>query len=273
MKRLFLLLICLLLLVGCAYDPTDPERADKLDLYAFSVGKADAILVRTADAAVMIDAGENGDGDELVETLRALGVEKLDLLILTHFDKDHIGGADALISALPIDRILMPAYEKDSKQHAQLWNAIDAASVPVSRLSEDTSVSLGAMELSVWVSPVAFDGKSDNEQSLITKILYGGKALLLMGDAEKEELKSLIFSGKNLTCDVMKLPHHGVYDENLFELLAVSLPQYVVICDSIKNPAEAETLQTLDLFEPVVLQTKNGDVHLCVSEGVIKVSD
>ncbi len=273
MKRLILILIALLLLAGCACHPADSDTADKLELYAFSVGKADALLIRTSDAAVMIDTGENGDGDELVEALRALGVEKLDLLILTHFDKDHIGGADALIRSLPIARIIMPAYEKESKQRTELLEEIDAANVPVTRQTEDETMSFGAMDLSVWVSPVAFDGKSDNEQSLITKILYGGKTLLFMGDAEKDELKALVFSGKNLTCDILKLPHHGVYDANLFELLAVALPQYVVICDSAKNPAEEKTMQTLDLFEPVILQTKNGDVHVTVAEGTITVNE
>lgn len=266
-------MIGLLLFAGCACRPSDSDAADKLDLYAFSVGKADALLIRTRDAAVMIDTGENGDGDELVEHLRALGVEKLDLLILTHFDKDHIGGADALIRSLPIARIIMPAYEKDSKQRTELLEAIEAANVPVTKQTEDESMTFGAMDLSFWVSPVSFDGKSDNEQSLITKILYGGKTLLFMGDAEKEELRSLIFSGKNLTCDLLKLPHHGVYDANLFELLAVALPQYVVICDSAKNPAEEQTMQTLDLFEPTVLQTKNGDVHITVAEGKITVNE
>ena len=68
--------------------------------------------MRTKDAAIMIDTGENGDGEKLVKRLGELGVEKLDLLILTHFDKDHIGGADTIIEAIAIDRIVLPSYER-----------------------------------------------------------------------------------------------------------------------------------------------------------------
>ena len=264
-------MICLALLLGCAYDPTESEETKKLEVFAFSVGKADALLVRTSDVAIMIDTGENGDGDDLLKMLSSLGVEKLDLLILTHFDKDHIGGADTLIRNLPVDRILLPSYEKEeTKQYQQLRESLDTTSAVVSWLDADETITFGEMMVSVWVSPVPFDGKSDNEQSLITKLLYDGRTYLFMGDAEGEELKKLVYSGRNLTCDVLKLPHHGVYDDQLPALLTVTMPQYVIICDSEKNPAGSETMKTLAFFDTTVLQTKDGDIHLIAAQNVLK---
>ena len=272
MKRFLILIICLALL-GCAYDPTDAEDTKKLELYAFSVGKADALLIRTDDAAIMIDTGENGDGKDLVANLDALGVEKLDLLILTHHDKDHIGGADILIENIPINRVILPSYEKDSKQFQQLADALASTQAEVSYLEADESVAFGELLLNIWVSPVPFDGKNDNEQSLITKIIYDGRTYLMMGDAVENELKKLIYSGRNLTCDVLKLPHHGVYDENLPALLTVTMPEYVIICDSSKNPADADTMQALAFFDATVLETKDGDVHLIAAGNVLKAAD
>ena len=271
MKRIPIILLVLLLLFGCTYDPTESEDTQKLDIYAFSIGKADALLLRTSDAAIMIDTGEHDDGDKLVAKLKELGVEKLDLMVLTHFDKDHIGGADTIIEALSIDRIVLPGYEKDSKQYAQLLAALAQAASEISYLSQDLALTYGELELTIWVSPVPFDGKSDNEQSLITKVLYQGKSYLFMGDAEGKELEKLVFGTRNLTCDVLKLPHHGVYDANTLALITTSMPSHVIICDSEKNPADAETIQAMALIDPIILQTKNGDVHLTISEGVIKV--
>lgn len=274
MKRLFLLIIAALLLTaGCSYDPTTSENTKKLELFAFSIGKADALLIRTADAVIMIDAGENGDGEKLVSRLSALGVEKLDLLILTHYDKDHIGGADAIVQSIPIDRIVLPKYDKESKQYRQLTDAFGNTSAEIVWLTQDLIESFGDMNVSVWPSPVAFDGKSDNQQSLITKVLYEGKSYLFMGDAEKEELKQLIQSGRNLTCDVLKLPHHGVYDKNTEALLLTSMPSYVIICDSEKNPAEDSTVNAIvmQLIDPSILQTKNGEIHMVVSEGIFNI--
>lgn len=258
----------LLLLFGCAFDPTTSDETNKLDLYAFSVGKADALLIRTADASVMIDTGEHGDGEKLAARLNELGVGKLDLLILTHFDKDHIGGADTIIREIPVDRIVLPSYDKESKQYTQLLAAMLQSDAEITYLTQDLSLTYGTMDLSVWPSPVSFDGKSDNEQSLITKILYEGKSYLFMGDAVDAELEKLIYGTRNLTCDVLKLPHHGVYDEHLFALMTAAMPSYVIICDSVKNPADAETLQTIGFYDPVVLATRNGEVHLTVSDGV-----
>ena len=273
MKRLALLLAVLLLIAGCTYDPTTSEKTNKLEIYAFSVGKADALLVYSKDAAIMIDTGENGDGDKLVARLAELGVEKLDLLILTHFDKDHIGGADTIVREIPIDRVVLPSYEKDSKQYAQLLGALSQSDAKVTYLTEDLSEKYGDLELSIWVSPVPFDGKSDNDQSLITKILFNGTSCLFMGDAVSAELEKLIYGTKNLTCDIMKLPHHGVYDDQLFALMTAAMPSHVIICDSAKNPADAETIQTIGFYDPVILQTKDGEIHLTVSEGVIRNSN
>lgn len=270
MKRMILILISLLFLLGCSYDPTKSDTAKKLEFCAFSIGKADSILIRTEDASILIDTGENGDGSKILDKLAAFGVEKLDLLILTHFDKDHIGGADTIIREMQIGRIILPSYEKESPQYSELSDALSETGASVTHLTQDESLTYGEMVVTVWNSPVSYDGKSDNDQSLITKIQYDGKTYLLMGDAEEAELKALIFSGKNLTCDVLKLPHHGVYDAQLFALLTVTMPSYVVICDSAKNPADAETLQTLTFFDANVLQTKDGDVRLISAESIIK---
>ena len=259
-----MLIVCLLCGFGCGAKET------RLDVYAFSVGKADALFVRTEEAAIMIDTGENGDGEKLVARLTDLGVEKVDLLILTHFDKDHIGGADTIIRELPIDRIVLPSYEKESKQYAQLLAALAQTDAEVSYLTQDLQTRYGELDLFVWISPVPYDGKSDNDQSLITKMIYDGRTYLFMGDAEEAELQKLVFSTRNLTCDVLKLPHHGVYDENTFALMTASMPSYVIVCDSEKNPADEQTMKTLSIFDPVILQTKNGEIHLTVINGVIE---
>lgn len=265
MKRLILCFAILLLLLGCS---NVPEK--RLDLYAFPVGKADALLLKNNDAAIMIDTGEHGDGEKLASQLTSLGVEKLDLLILTHFDKDHIGGADTIIRRIPIDRIILPSYEKDSKQYSQLLEELENTDAEITALTQDLKLQYGETDVFVWPSPVPFDGKSDNEQSLITKILYDGKTYLFMGDAETDELKKLVYSERNLTCDVLKLPHHGVYDENTFALMTTAMPSYVIICDSAKNPADDITIRTLNYYDPVILQTKDGFVHLVASGGTIR---
>ena len=230
------------------------------------------MLLQYEDYNVLIDAGENGDGEELVAELVALGVEKLDLLILTHFDKDHIGGADTILENIPVDVVRMPAYEADSKQYKQMMKVIDDLSCKLFRMDADTFFTLGSADFTIWASDITYNGKNDNEQSLVTKIVYGGKTLLLMGDAEEDWLHNLVFSTRNLTCDVMKLPHHGVYDSNLFTLLTVSMPDTVLITDSAKNPAEDNTISLLNTFECNTYRTMNGTIKVVLQNGQFSVS-
>jgi ribosomal protein S16 len=64
-----------------------------------------------------------------------------------------------------------------------------------------------------------------------------------------------------------------VYDDQLFALMTAAMPSHVIICDSAKNPADAETIQTIGFYDPVILQTKDGEIHLTISEGTIRNSN
>ena len=259
------------LLPQLACKETGPGQPS-LDLTVFSCGKADCILLQFDGHNVLIDTGENGDGDDIVKELVARNIKKLDLMLLTHHDKDHIGGADTILHNIPTDLVRMPNYASDSKQYGQLIEAIAATATPVIEMSKDEAFSIGSADFSVWTSTVPYNGKSDNEQSLITKVLFDGKTLLFMGDAEEEWLKELCLGTKNLTCDVLKLPHHGVYDKNLAALLALTLPDYVLITDSVKNPAEQRTMDILNTFESKVFQTKDGSIVLRIEGGTVSVN-
>lgn len=242
-----------------------------MTLTVFSCGKADAILLQFDNNVVMIDTGEHGDGDELVEELTQLGVKKIDLMILTHHDKDHIGGADTILENIPVGAIRMPAYETASKQYQQLQKAIEESSSEIIPMSKDATFSIGDADFIIWTSPIDYDG-DDNEQSLVTKVVYRGKTFLFTGDAEKEWLKQLCFSGRNLTCDVLKLPHHGVYDKYLPTLLALTLPEYVLITDSVKNPADPKTLDLIKTLCNNVLRTENGTIRMTLTDGALNAT-
>ena len=92
MLKVLLMFACLLLPV--AVQSALAESAGWMTVDFLDVGKADAILVTTENSAVLIDTATNKMGDEVLDHIRARGIEKLDLLIITHYDKDHVGGAD-----------------------------------------------------------------------------------------------------------------------------------------------------------------------------------
>ena len=259
MKAILSIFICLAALAGCA-----PAAESGMDIYTFSIGKADCTLLSFDGMNVVIDAGEEDDGDDIIRELKELKVEKLDLVILTHFDKDHIGGFSKLADAYPIDKVIMPNYVRNSKQYEAMEAALNAHGIYHERLSEDVSFELGRAVFTLWTSTKGYDPEkgNDNQMSLVTGIAYGQTRLLFMADAEGGWLKDLCYQGYELGCDIIKFPCHGKWQKNIPSLLALSLPKYAIITDSDKNPAAAETLDALGTLDITALRTIDGNVHL-----------
>ncbi len=93
--------------------------------YGAAVGKADALILKTDDWAAMIDTGEERDGSYIRETLEAAGIDHLNLLLVTHFDKDHVGSAAELLETVGADQVLMPDYEGTRPEYAAFLSALE----------------------------------------------------------------------------------------------------------------------------------------------------
>lgn len=259
MKTILSILLCLVTMAGCT-----PAPESGMDIYTFSIGKADCSLLSFDGMNVLIDTGEDDDGDEILDALRRLQVEKLDLVILTHFDKDHIGGFAEIAANVPIERVILPDYVRDSDLYRAMEAAIVARSVSVQRLSSDASFELGRTKFTVWTSTKAYDPEkgNDNQMSLVTAISFDQVRLLFLADAEGGWLKDLCYGGYELGCDIVKIPCHGKWQKNIPALLALSLPSYAIVTDSGKNPADDQTLDALSTLDITTLRTRDGDIHL-----------
>ena len=111
---------CIMALTGCA------ARAQGVTVTFYDMGKADAALITAEDGSrILIDAGTNKGGKKLAERFAEEGIERLDAMIITHFDKDHVGGADKILESVSVARVIVPQYEKESKQYAQFMEALE----------------------------------------------------------------------------------------------------------------------------------------------------
>ena len=91
----------------------------------------------------------------------------------------------------------------------------------------------------------------------------------MTGDIEKKRIREWLAQGDVKPCDVLKVPHHGHYTSALDEMFAALSPQYAVICDSSKNPADGRTLDLLAKYSVETLETKDGDITIfCDGEQV-----
>lgn len=225
-----------------------------------NVGKADAILLRTEHSAVLIDAGTNKGGPDVLEYLRAQGVEALDALIITHYDKDHVGGADAVLEGIPVARALDPAYAKDGKQYEQYEEALQAAGCARVTLSENTAFALDGVDFEIDVANAAFYGADEeNDFSLIVRVRHGDCTFLFAGDAENPRLAELLDEG-DLAADVLKVPHHGRYEKLSPAFFAAVGARWGIVTSSDEEPEDAETLAALRQAGTEPLLTREGTV-------------
>ena len=110
---------------SCA-DKSVPLDVGELEVTFFDVGKADSIILRAEDSTVIIDCGEKGDGKEMVSYLEENDVDTVDYLIITHYDKDHVGGAAKVINKLDVKNVLAPDYEEKSEEMDKYNKALAA---------------------------------------------------------------------------------------------------------------------------------------------------
>lgn len=87
-----------------------------LTVVILKVGKADAIILQTDDKVMLIDTGETDDGEEIVHFLKSRGITSIECMIITHYDKDHVGGACEALGAFNVKRILLPNYEGTNQE-------------------------------------------------------------------------------------------------------------------------------------------------------------
>ncbi len=274
MRRLKMLLAILLaiLLAGCGAG-APPEAgggetaAPEVTLRFFNVGKADAVLITWEGRAVLVDAGTDDAGPMLAEYFRGNGIGALDMLVITHFDKDHVGGAAKVLNGIPVGRVLQSNQPKDSDEYENYVEALRGAGIEPVTLRETDTFSLDGV--SYTVDPPrqsAYAQDSSNNSSLIVSVRYGDTGILLPGDAQTLRLAEFL-DANTTTYDVLKLPHHG-RDEPLLEALLASVkPTYAIITSSEEEPESGAVLAALEQAGVRTLLTRNQSVTL-YSDGI-----
>lgn len=251
-------------LFSCGKKKAESKTDNELTVTFFDVGKADSILLRTDNSTVIIDCGEKGDGKEIVSTLEEQGVDTVDYLIITHYDKDHIGGAAKVIKSLDVKNVLAPDYNEESEETDKYYKAAAEKGIEPKLLTGDIEFTLDGVSYTVNAPKKDFYGdENDNDFSLVTKAVHGGNTLLFTGDATEQRLDEIMDIGK---CTLLKLPYHGRKIGNLNEFLNAVSPQNIVVCTSKGEFASKVQNLLLESGIPTYSTCFNGKIT-AVSDG------
>lgn len=270
--------ILLLLLIAVwfgAQQMSVPEHIENplCTVTALSVGKADALIVKTEDWAALIDTGESKDGEVIRTALEEQGIQHLNLLLITHFDKDHVGSAAWILETVGVDQVLMPDYEGSRPEYQEFLKVLhEQKETTVLRVTEPMTFSQGGLDWTLYTADdteAIFNAEQeyDNDLSLVASMTCGERRFLFTGDIEKTRIGQMLDSDVDWHHDWIKMPHHGRYQKKLEELLDAVQPETAVICDGQEQPAEDKTKKALRKRYVEEWDTSNGTV-MTVTDGV-----
>ena len=267
MKKLFLFLLTAALLLsclGCAFG--GPKAA----VTFFKAGKADAAVVQTENAVILVDTGLAKNSDDLIEELTERGVDSIDVLIVSHFDKDHVGGAADILAVFPVGTVYQSNYPKDSEEYAAYAAALAAAGIEPITVTDTVSFTLDGLSVVIdGPDQTTYAVDPSNNSSLIATVTCGDTTVLFAGDAENLRLTEYLQAFERPAGTlILKVPYHGHWQKALPDFLAAVSPDVAVIPCSKSEPDEDEidaVTALLDDLGAEIHLTYDGDYTVTLS--------
>ena len=196
------------------------------------VGQGETILIALPEKTMLIDAGPTGSAPKISQVLHELGREKIDYLIATHPDEDHIGGMADVISSTQIGTIYAPNKTNNTATYRKFLTAIQNNNLQITLAEAGTIIDQTndyKIEI-LWPTKDA-NFPDTNDYSIIIKLTVGNKTFLFTGDAPT----STILQSNPGHIDVLKLSHHGSRTGTNEQLVRKLSPTYAVISYALDN--------------------------------------
>lgn len=215
----------LVLLLPLAFPPRIEVPEGRAEVWVLDVGQGLSVLVRTREHALLYDAGpRQGDfdtGERVVfPSLRSLGTTRLDMLLLSHADNDHSGGAQAIQRLMPVAQTI----SGEPQRHG--------AELGAARCDSGARWQWNAVQFSLWQWQAARDS---NQSSCVLLVEANGERILLTGDIDQAAERALVQGAQQVQAQWLLLPHHGSRTSSSELLLQAMAPTAALISRSFHN--------------------------------------
>lgn len=224
-----------------------PAVTGDVTVTVFDVGKADAMVIQTANSVTVVDAGNKGDGKDIEQFLTAQGIDTIDTLMITHYDKDHVGGAARLVNRMNVGTIYVPDYTASSEEYQSFMEKITEKGKELTKMAAGTAQSWVSDDASFQLfaaNKTNYGKNEENDFSLVLYVQHGDNTLLFAGDAEEARQQEIMAMSLG-EVTFLKFPYHGNYLSTTENFLNAVNPKYTVICCSNQEYADPSTVQTL----------------------------
>ncbi len=264
------------------FGSDDSGNSNPIDYGSFSVhfidvGQGDCSLIKTDKGNMLIDAGENGNENYVLNYLKKHGVTELEYFVATHPHSDHIGGAAEVLDNIKVKNIIMPNISEsnlpNTKTYENMLTSIKESGAKVIAAKPGKTYTFGDVSFTV-LAPFEQD-ENLNNMSVALKLSCGEYSFMFTGDAEKEVEEQILNGGADLSADVFKLAHHGSSTSNTIEFLEAVSPEYAVISCSADNKYGHPHDETIDSLEKLGIDYystyKSGNIIFGIDESGLNV--
>lgn len=241
----------------------------KLNVYYLDVGQADCTILESEGEALVIDAGNNDDGDLIVDFLRNKGIQNIKYAIGSHSHEDHVGALDVVLKEIQTEHVILPEEDSETRTYRDVLAAIEEQNVDLIRPEVGAEYSFGKASFQILAPS---DGKksSANHYSVGVMVTFGETKFLFTGDAEEAQEEEMLLTGLPLECDVYKAGHHGSSTSNTLDFVRAADPTWAVIScgegNSYGHP-HAEVVAEFEDEDIQMYRTDRQGTIMAVSDG------
>ncbi|MFA6160127.1 MAG: ComEC/Rec2 family competence protein [Parcubacteria group bacterium] len=270
-KHIYFFLIFLfaisLILAGVIWH----SQNQKIKIIFFDVGQGDAIMISLGQNQILIDGGPSGQKEmEKLGKYIPFWDRKIEIVIATHPDQDHIGGLIDVMKNYKIGKIIDNSVENDSRVYKNYLEIIENKKIERLKGKEGMNIKIKDANLEILYpnSVLQNNPKDTNSDSIVAKLTYGQNSFLFTGDFPIEKEFALISSSLDLNSRVLKVSHHGSKNATSQEFLNKVSPIDAIISvgknNSYGHPA-GELLERLKAKKINILRTdEKGDIeYIC----------
>ncbi|HZH33562.1 MAG TPA: ComEC/Rec2 family competence protein [Pyrinomonadaceae bacterium] len=260
----FLIIIQCSLFAVIVFHPFSAPRPDgRLRVDFLDVGQGDSALITTPDGTtILIDGGgrpgfstqkiQNEDGEieifepdarsigesVVCEFLWEKGLSKVDFLIPTHADSDHIDGLNDVARNFRIEAALVGRAPETRAEFRKFYESLRKKRIPMKKVARGDALDIGGVRIEVLhpVSDSDENAGSENDHSVVLRVIFGSRSFLLTGDIEKEAERNLLVNAVNLQADVVKIGHHGSRTSSIEDFVRLTNAEFAVASVGRESP-------------------------------------
>lgn len=216
---------------------TQQSSADKMYVSFIDVGQGNCTLLRCGGKAILVDSGEVGAAQTVINYIKNLGIDELNCVLVTHPHTDHMGAMTKILYEFKIDDLIMPEIPEEiiptNKTYEKFLTAVSDNAGNVIAAKPGETYSYGEMTLEIFAPLRDYDNL--NDMSAVSRISYGDTSVMVTGDATTTVEKDLLKKNIDYSATVLNVGHHGSKTSSSEAWLRAVNPKYAVICCGVNN--------------------------------------